>query len=81
MLSLKDARRQGSAELDDMFKSWRYRGTVLLRYAIMQNCVRLCHAWKCISEAMLTIMVLRSTDLKAASKIRRIFGGCRVGQG
>ena len=68
MLSLIDTRCQGSAELDDMPESWRRCGTVLLRYAIMQNCVRLRHALRCISEAMLTVMVIRSADLKAAEQ-------------
>jgi len=38
------------------------------QYAVMQGCVRLRNALECISEAVFTLMVSRTADLKAAEQ-------------
>jgi len=38
------------------------------QFAVMQGCVRLCDALKCISEAKFTVTVIRTADLKAAEQ-------------
>ncbi len=43
-------------------------GDTVVQYAVMQGYVRLCNALKCNSEAIFTVMVSRTADLKAAEK-------------
>ncbi len=71
MLSLvdwiSDTRSQEFTDLQSLMTCLDH-GDIVAPRAVMQNCVRLRKALRCISEAIFTVMESRSADLEAAEQ-------------
>jgi len=64
---ISDTHSQGCRDLQSLITCLDH-GDIAAHYAVMQGRVRLRDALKCISEAIFTVMVSRTADLKAAEQ-------------
>jgi hypothetical protein len=64
---ISDTCSQGYTDLQSLIICLNH-GDIVAQYAVMQGCVGLRDVLKQISEAMFTVMVSRTADLKAAEQ-------------
>ncbi len=64
---ISDTRSQRCTDLQSLVTCLDH-GDIVVQYAVMQGCVRLRGALKCISEAIFTVMISVTADLQAAEQ-------------